>query len=159
MNIETEQSAFQKGKSTLIQIFTLRLLIEICKKKKMPLYIAFVDIEKAFGKVNRNKLLARLVTLGIGNVMLEVLKRIYLTTFCVLNLYGQFSESFATKTGVRQGSAPSILLFILFMDGLFAFLRVCTQGRGNNKKKLSYTNTCRWYNRDVYKQRLVYTQM
>ena len=135
MNIETEQFALQKGKITLIQIFTLRLLIEIC------LYILPL-IEKSFDKVSRYKLLARLVTLGIGNVMLEVLKRIYLTTFCVLNLYGQFSESFATKTGVRQGSASLVLLFILFMDGLFAFL--CTHCKAEEIiKKRSYTHTCR----------------
>ena len=121
MNIEAEQSAFQKGKSTIIQIFILRLLIEICKKKKMSLYIAFVDLEKAFDKVSRYLLLARLVTLGIGNAMLEVLKRIYSYTLCILSFYGCFSEIFITRTGIRQGS--SVLLFILFMDGLFIFLR------------------------------------
>ena len=119
MNIEAEQSAFQKGKSTIIQIFILRLLIEICKKKKMSLYIAFVDLDK----VSRYLLLARLVTLGIGNVMLEVLKRIYSYTLCILSFYGCFSEIFITSTAIRLGSAASVLLFILFMDGLFIFLR------------------------------------
>ena len=123
MSIENEQSAFQKGKSTLFQIFILRLIIEICKKKKQTIYIAFVDLEKAFDRVSRYRLLARLVALGIGKVMLETLKRIYSYTFCVLSFYGCFSDMFVTRTGIRQGSASSVLLFILFMDGLFAFLR------------------------------------
>ena len=46
MKIEAEQSAFQKGKSTLLQIVILR----------------FVDLEKAFDKVSRFLLLARLVS-------------------------------------------------------------------------------------------------
>ena len=123
MKIEAEQSAFQKGKSTLLQIFILRLIIEICKKKKVTMYIGFVDLEKAFDKVSRFLLLARLVTLGIGSVMLEALKRIYSYTCCTLCFYGCYSEVFVTRTGIRQGSASSVLLFILFMDGLFAFLR------------------------------------
>ena len=127
MKIEPEQSAFQKGKSTVIPIFTLRLLIEICIKKKIPLYIAFVDLEKAFDKVSRYLLLAKLVSLGIGHIMLEALKRMYSHTLCILCFYGCFSDIFVTKSGIRQGSASSVLLFILFMDGLFIFLRnTCT---------------------------------
>ena len=123
MSIESEQSAFQKGKSTIIQIFILRLLIEICKKKKSPWYMAFIDLEKAFYTVSRYLLLARLVTLGIGNIMLEALKRIYSYTLCILCFYGCFSDIFITKSGIRQGSVSSVLLFILFIDDLFLFLR------------------------------------
>ena len=61
--------------------------------------------------------------MGIGNVMLEVLKRIYSYTLYILSFYGCFSEIFITRTGIRQESASSVLLFILFMDGLFIFLR------------------------------------
>ena len=124
MHVENEQSAFQKGKSTILQIFTLRLLIEIANKKNITLYIACVDLEKAFDKVSRYRLLSKLVLRGIGSVMLEALKNIYLHTTCIINLYGCFSDSFITMSGIRQGSASSVLLFILFMDGLFPFLRL-----------------------------------
>ena len=45
----------------------------------------------------------------------EALKNIYLHTTCIINLYGCFSDSFITMSGIRQGSASSVLLFILFM--------------------------------------------
>ena len=48
--VSHEQSAFQKGKSTIFQLFTLRILIMICKRTNRTLYIAFFDIEKAFDK-------------------------------------------------------------------------------------------------------------
>ena len=123
MHVEPEQSAFQKGKSAIIQIFIVRLLIEIAKKKNITLYIASVDLEKAFDKVSRYRLLCKLVARGIGHVMLEALKNIYLHTTCTIHFYGCFSEAFTTMSGIRQGSASSVLLFILFMDGLFPFLR------------------------------------
>ena len=91
MHVEAEQSAFQKGKSAIIQIFTLCILIEIAKLKNVTLYIASVDLEKAFNKVGRYCLLSTLVARGIGYVMLEALKNIYLHTSCIIHYYCCFS--------------------------------------------------------------------
>ena len=52
-----EQSAFQKGKGTLNQIFSLRTVISLAKAYKSSLYIGFYDLEKAFDKVSRVLLL------------------------------------------------------------------------------------------------------
>ena len=123
MHVEAEQSAFQKGKSAIIQIFTLRILIEIAKLKNVTLYIASVDSEKTFDKVSRYRLLSTLVARGIGYVMLEALENIYLHTSCIIHICGCFSSTVETLSGIRQGSASSVLLLILFMDGLFPFLR------------------------------------
>ena len=38
-----DQTTFQKGKSTLIHIFTLRVIIELAKKKNVTLYIGSMD--------------------------------------------------------------------------------------------------------------------
>ena len=76
--ISDVQSGFQKFKSTLHQIFTLRLLTEIAKKNNTTLYIGLFDLEKAFDKISRYKLLKKLVTMGISNTMLQALKRLYL---------------------------------------------------------------------------------
>ena len=48
--VNYEQTAFQKGKSTIHQIITLRLIMLLCKKHKKSLYVAFFDIEKAFAR-------------------------------------------------------------------------------------------------------------
>ena len=120
--LNANQSAFQKGKSTLIHIFTLRILIEIIKKKNLTLYIASIDIEKAFDHVPRSLLLKQLVKLGIGKCMLFALKQIYMFSVCVLKFQGELSGSFVMERGVRQGAASSVLLFNGFIDGLFAHL-------------------------------------
>ena len=116
------QSAFQQGKSTLHQIFTLRILIEIAKQTDTTLYIGFFDLEKAFDKVSRLLLLKRLRERGIGNSMLQALKRIYLHTTCIIGKAENASDEFRTHSGIRQGAPSSVLLFICFMDELFTFL-------------------------------------
>ena len=123
IGINYEQSAFQKGKSTIHQLFTLRLLIEIAKRTNTALYIGFFDIEKAFDKVSRYLLLKKLIKLGIGNCMLQALKRIYSLTSCILSFGAEFSNEFKTYTGIRQGAPSSVFLFIVFMDDLISYLK------------------------------------
>ena len=118
-----DQTAFQKNKSTLLHIFTLRMLIEIIKKSKSTLYIATMDIEKAFDHVPRSLLLKKLVTLGIGKCMLFALKQIYGFSVCVMKFQQELSSSFSMKRGVRQGAASSVILFNVFIDGLFQHLQ------------------------------------
>ena len=119
--ISNEQSAFQKGKSTLHQLFFMRLIIELAKKTDTTIYIGLFDLEKAFDKVSRFLMLRNLIALGIGNCMLQALKRLYAPTFCILNHCKEFYDTFRTYTGIRQGAASSAHLFIVFVDDLVKF--------------------------------------
>ena len=116
------QSAFQQGKSTIHQIFTLRIIIELANRTNTTLYIGFFDLEKAFDKVSRLLMLKRLRERGIGNCMLQALKRIYLHTTCIIGKAANASDEFRTYSGIRQGAPSSVLLFICFMDELFSYL-------------------------------------
>ena len=69
--INFEQSAFQKGMSTLDPIFVLRTAIALVKRHKKILYIAFFDLSKAFDKVSPLELLKCLTKLGVGACLLE----------------------------------------------------------------------------------------
>ena len=122
LKFHIDQTAFQKGKSTLIHIFTLRILIDLARKLNVTLYIGSVDIEKAFDHVPRSLLLKKLVKLGVGKVMLFALKQLYLYSMCVIKFQGELSEDFRMYRGVRQGAASSVLFFISFMDDLFEHL-------------------------------------
>ena len=120
--IHDVQSGFQKGKSTLHQIFTIRLIIEISKLTNTTLYIGMFDLAKAFDKVSRLKLLKKLIVLGIGKCMLNALKRVYSFTCCIMVFGKQFSRKFRTLSGIRQGAASSALLFIAFINDLVDYL-------------------------------------
>ena len=122
LGVHHVQSAFQKAKSTLHQLFTIRLLIEIAKATDTTLYIGLFDLAKAFDKVSRYLLLKKLVVRGISKCMLEALKRLYRCTYCVLSFGKDVSDKFRTWTGIRQGATSSTLLFIGFIDDLVDYL-------------------------------------
>ena len=122
IGVNEEQSAFQK--STIQQLLLLRILIEIAKKIGSPLYIGFFDLEEAFDKMSRLLLLKKLVKLGIGCCMLKSLKRLYVSTLCVLRSGSEMSTPFYTYTWIRQGALSSVLLFIVFIDDLIDYLKL-----------------------------------
>ena len=122
LGVHHVQSAFQKAKSTLHQLFTIRLLIEIAKATDTTLYIGLFDLAKAFDKVSRYLLLKKLVVRGISLCMLLALKRLYMCTYCVLSFGNEVSDKFRTWTGIRQGATSSTLLFIGFIDDLVDYL-------------------------------------
>ena len=123
VKINDEQTAFQKRKGTLDQIFILRLIIELIKYKNMTLYIGLFDLSKAFDKVSRYLLLKTLIRMGIGSVMLNALMRMYSCTRCILKGFGKQSEVFQMYTGIKQGASSSVILFITFLDDIIDSLK------------------------------------
>ena len=115
MNVDEFQTAYQKGKSCNTQIFTFRTITELAKKMKKPIFISYVDLEKAFDKVNRNTMFKVLSDLGIGARMLEALKNLYSSTKVFYDGVGEF----VSTSGIRQGASSSVYLFIIFINGLF----------------------------------------
>ena len=79
-----EQIVFQKGKSTIDQVFLLRTIINLAKLCNVTLYIGYFDLAKAFDKVSRPLLLKTLIKLGIGAALFYVIKATYSVTRCVL---------------------------------------------------------------------------
>ena len=54
-NVE-EQCGFIKGRSCTDAIFTVQQIIEKRKEHNLPLFLLFIDYEKAYDNVNRDKL-------------------------------------------------------------------------------------------------------
>ena len=68
LGVHHVQSAFQKAKSTIHQLFTIRLLIEIANATDTTLYIGMFDLAKAFDKVSRYLLLKNWLSEELVNV-------------------------------------------------------------------------------------------
>jgi hypothetical protein len=47
---------FHKGRSWIDQVNTLRIILEHFIEFQSPLYLIFIDFEKAFDSMNRNKM-------------------------------------------------------------------------------------------------------
>ncbi|XP_063415915.1 uncharacterized protein LOC134697563 [Mytilus trossulus] len=111
-----EQAGFRRGKSTTEQLFTLRNIIEQCSEWNAPLYINFVDFEKAFDSIHRESLWSILKAYHIPDKLITVIKLFYDSFECAVIDEGIQSEWFKVKTGVKQGCMMSGFLFLLTID-------------------------------------------
>ena len=68
------QCGFRAGRSTVDMIFSLRQLQEKCREQRKPLFIAFVDLTKAFDLVSRKGLFQLLEKIGCPPTLLSIIK-------------------------------------------------------------------------------------
>ena len=106
------QYGFRPHRSTMDLIFTLKILMEKSWEFNIDQYMAFLDLEKAFDRVPRGKMWKVLRRYGIPKKLLNAIKALYNT--CDSRV--QEGKWFKVGCGVRQGSALSPLLFIIYMD-------------------------------------------
>ena len=58
------QCGFRAGRSTIDMVFSLHQLQEKCREQQMPLYIAFIDLTKAFDLIGTDGLFQILPKIG-----------------------------------------------------------------------------------------------
>ena len=114
----TWQHGFRPNRSTTDLVFTLKMILEKSWEWDIDKFVAFIDLEKAFDRINRNSLWRVLQhqDYGINPKMIRIIKSIYENTESRVKNRELVSEWFSIKTGVRQGGVLSPLLFIIYMD-------------------------------------------
>ena len=113
-----EQNGFRKERSCLDHIYSLCSIIRNRKICGKPTYAAFVDMEKAFDRLNRDLLFYKMLKLGIGGKVYQCIKDIYDGCKASINLNGHLTDAFATEYGVKQGDCLSPNLFSLFINDM-----------------------------------------
>ena len=78
-------------------------LIEQPCEWNSPLYTNFVDIEKAFGSVDRDTRWKLLRHYGVSVKIVNIIRSSYEGLSCRVIHTGQPTETFNVRTGVRQG--------------------------------------------------------
>jgi hypothetical protein len=119
------QGGFRRGKCTTDNCFILRALIERARAhgSKAKLYVAAVDLEKAFDSAAHAHLWASLQRAGIGGSMLAALQAMYAHVPVCVRAAGALSGTFNSAVGVKQGCPLSPLLFGVFMDDLEPYIQ------------------------------------
>ena len=72
--IGEEQGGFLEGRGCVDQIYTVKTMIEKYIGKRKKLYAAFVDLEKAYDRVDRKALWDVLKIYGVGGKLLDAVK-------------------------------------------------------------------------------------
>ena len=69
-----EQNGFRPKRSCEEHIFTLSSILKTRTSLKLDTFVAFIDFEKAFDKIDRQLLLYKLYEPGIKGTCIELLK-------------------------------------------------------------------------------------
>lgn len=109
-------AGFRSNRSCTDQIATLRITVEQSVEWNSPLYLNFIDYEKAFDSVDRETMWKLMRHYGIPEKIISQTQNTYQGMSCKVLHAGQLSESFEVKTRVRQGCLVSPFLFLLVID-------------------------------------------
>ena len=89
------------------QIFTLKQIGEKAHEKKCTVYVCFMDLEKAYDRVNREALWQVLRMHDVDGKLLNSIKSMNLNSLACVIVKGGESECFRIHSGVRQGCIMS----------------------------------------------------
>lgn len=116
--LSVEQAACLPGRSCYEHVFLLSLVTQHHRKRRKPLFAAFLDIEKAFDSIDHGELLAVLRKLQLSEDWVRAIAVV---------LEGNATEIFgrrvAFERGTIQGVPPSSLFCLLFLEDLSRYLR------------------------------------
>ena len=124
------QGGFRRGRGCANQIFTVRQICEKYLGKGKDVYFAFLDLEKAYDRVDRDAMWNVLRLYGIGGRLLRGVKSFYVGSKACVRVGNEVSEWFPVRVGLRQGCVMSPWLFNLYMDGVAREVNARVLGRG-----------------------------
>ena len=101
------QSGFTRGRGCTYQIFIVR---EICEKhlgKGKDMYFAFLGLEKAYDRVDKDAMWKVLRLYGTGGRLLRRVKSLHVGSKACVGVGNEVSEWFPVRVGLRQGCVMS----------------------------------------------------
>ena len=127
-----EQCGFRPERSTVDMLFVVRRLQELARRRIIPLYMCFVDLQKAYDSADRELLWKVLARAGVPEEMIAVIRQFHDGMQAQVRMDdGELSDWFEVTQGLRQGCVLSPLLFNIF----FAAATPCAFQRGRHDPK------------------------
>lgn len=115
------QCGFRAGRSTIDMVFSVRQIQEKCREQRKPLYLAFIDLTKAFDLVSRDGLFSLLKQIGCPPKLLSMVISFHQDMSGTVQFDGSCSEPFPIKNGVKQGCVLAPTLFGIFFSLLLLY--------------------------------------
>lgn len=110
------QAGFRSNRSTMDQVFTLKLILANSLEYNLQLHLLFIDYKQAYDSINREKLIGILNYFGIPPKLIRLIKMTIQNTVCKVLVDGKVSSDFKVKKGLRQGDPLSPILFNLVLE-------------------------------------------
>ena len=86
-------------------------------------FVAYIDLEKAYDRIDRDAMWRVLSMYGINEKLLKVVQSLYERSEACVRVCREEDEWFSVDVGLRQGCVMSLWLFNVFMDGVMKEVR------------------------------------
>ena len=96
----------------------LHTLVKEQMKRRKPLYVAFVDLTKAFDYIHRNALYFKLKNANVGGNFIQTIISMFNTSKCRIKWNNNISNLMDSEYGVFQGGMISPKLFNEYVTDL-----------------------------------------
>jgi exonuclease III len=123
-----EQAGFRAGRGTVEQVFILHEIIALFRERGLPLYLAFLDVKRAYDRVWRDGLLYRLWSKGVKGRMFRFIRNMLSSIKRQIVVNGRKSEEFHIRVGLPQGAVLSPWLYSVYINGLAEQLKALGYG-------------------------------
>ena len=114
--IAEEPAGARSGRSTIEQIFSIRILCERYLQHQQELYHVFIDFKKAFDRVWHKALWSTMRLYNFNVNLIHVIENLYNKTNSAVYLNGDIGDWFRTTVRVRLGCLLSQTLFNIFLE-------------------------------------------
>jgi len=98
------QCGYRRGRSTIDMIFVARLLQEKCREQNRDLFLAFIELTKAFDTMDKNLLRKVLSKFGCLPKLLPILQDFYNIVKAKVAVSGWMSDPFNVLVGVNRAA-------------------------------------------------------
>ena len=118
--IGDSQFGFRSGLGTREALFSMNILLQKCKEFQKPVFICFIDFEKAFDRVQHSALIEALGQIGLDDLDVQLLKNLYWNQSATVQVDAVHQTNrVPIKRGVRQGCVLSPMLFNVYSEIVF----------------------------------------
>ena len=115
--IPESQCGFRPGRGTCDMIFVARQLLEKAREQHIGMYMAFVDLSKAFDRVPRVLLWSILRRFGCPDKIVTLVRNFHDGMKVRVSVSGTLSDEFDVSMGVKKGCVMAPVLFNIFSGG------------------------------------------